>query len=304
MASPDVWTKVSSAACRSAGSGPVATEHTAVASSTVKAKIDTQSGERQAGTTPAVGMRPRVGLRPTMLQKAAGIRPDPAVSVPRAKLTRPVAAATADPDLDPPRIYGVKRIANEVQIGGVETPRARLVDDDLVRCSLQLSHNLPSRFTPHEDAPAGTLIPDSCANLAATPELVRRKIGEVWTMPFTAIDHREPKDLSDRVEDRLDRRDRPRGQGNVVAYTIDIAPLIAEVMLHVDDQYGGSGRYDHPIVRPIIGLCLHCVNYRSLPPLTGRRRCNQSILRAPSGAQCATPRASWRPTIARARPGL
>src|SRR4029450_13108448 len=95
---------------------------------------------------------------------------------------------------------------NKVQISGVETPLARLVDDDLVGCSLQLSHNFPSRFTPHEDAAAGTQIADSCANSSATPELFRRQLGEVWTVPFTGIDHAEPGDTSDRVEDCLDRR--------------------------------------------------------------------------------------------------
>ena len=33
---------------------------------------------------------------------AAGTRPDPAVSVPRATSTRPAATATAEPELDPP----------------------------------------------------------------------------------------------------------------------------------------------------------------------------------------------------------
>jgi hypothetical protein len=47
-------------------------------------------------------MRPFVGLRPMRLLKAAGMRPEPAVSVPRAKGTRPRATATADPELDPP----------------------------------------------------------------------------------------------------------------------------------------------------------------------------------------------------------
>ena len=40
-----------------------------------------------------------------MLLKAAGTRPDPAVSVPRAKATSPVPTATADPELDPPEMY-------------------------------------------------------------------------------------------------------------------------------------------------------------------------------------------------------
>ena len=73
-----------------------------MASSTVKARIDTQSSVRQAGTTPAAETRPRLGLRPTTLLKAAGTRPDPAVSVPSASGTSPAPTATAEPELDPP----------------------------------------------------------------------------------------------------------------------------------------------------------------------------------------------------------
>jgi hypothetical protein len=72
------------------------------ASSTVSANTDTQSSVRQAGTTPAVEMRPRLGLRPTMLLNAAGTRPEPAVSVPSANGTSPAATATPEPELDPP----------------------------------------------------------------------------------------------------------------------------------------------------------------------------------------------------------
>ncbi len=50
-------------------------------------------------------MTPRVGLTPTMPFRAAGTRPEPAVSVPRAKSTRPSATATADPALEPPEIF-------------------------------------------------------------------------------------------------------------------------------------------------------------------------------------------------------
>ena len=35
---------------------------------------------------------------------AAGTRPEPAVSVPRAKATGPAATATAEPELEPPEI--------------------------------------------------------------------------------------------------------------------------------------------------------------------------------------------------------
>ena len=71
-------------------------------SAAVRAKIETQSSERHAGTTPRVLSSPRVGLRPTMLLNAAGTRPEPAVSVPRLKLTSPAATATAEPELEPP----------------------------------------------------------------------------------------------------------------------------------------------------------------------------------------------------------
>ena len=56
----------------------------------------------QAGITPAVLSRPSVGLTPNRLLKHAGTRPEPAVSVPSAKLTWPWAAVTAEPLLEPP----------------------------------------------------------------------------------------------------------------------------------------------------------------------------------------------------------
>ena len=64
--------------------------------------IDTQSSDLQAGTTPRMETAPSDGFRPTTLFKAAGTRPEPAVSVPSAKLTSPRATATPEPELDPP----------------------------------------------------------------------------------------------------------------------------------------------------------------------------------------------------------
>jgi len=72
------------------------------ASAQERAKIETQSSEAQAGTVPSLLSRPGVGLTPTMLLKPAGTRPEPAVSVPSEKLTRPLATATAEPELEPP----------------------------------------------------------------------------------------------------------------------------------------------------------------------------------------------------------
>ena len=69
------------------------------------AKMETQS-IRTAGTRPkAVDTRPRVGLKPTRPLKAAGTRPEPAVSVPSEKPTMPSATATAEPELEPPLMY-------------------------------------------------------------------------------------------------------------------------------------------------------------------------------------------------------
>ena len=71
----------------------------------VNDETETQSSVRQAGTTPAQLISPHVGLRPTMLLNPAGTRPEPAVSVPSAKLTRLSATAIAEPELDPPDMY-------------------------------------------------------------------------------------------------------------------------------------------------------------------------------------------------------
>ena len=80
------------------------TSRTHCASPTVPAITVMQSRLRQAGTRPVEDTSPRVGFSPTRLLKAAGMRPDPAVSVPSAKLTSPAPTATAEPDEDPPEI--------------------------------------------------------------------------------------------------------------------------------------------------------------------------------------------------------
>ena len=86
----------------SAGSRAAATCSARQASSAVVAKMETQSSVRQAGTTPRTDSAPREGLRPTILLSAAGTRPEPAVSVPSAKVTMPRATATAEPEDEPP----------------------------------------------------------------------------------------------------------------------------------------------------------------------------------------------------------
>ena len=63
-----------------------------------------QSSDRAAGTHPDALIRPREGLSPTTLLKAAGTRPEPATSVPSAKVTSPAETQTPDPEPDPPGV--------------------------------------------------------------------------------------------------------------------------------------------------------------------------------------------------------
>src|SRR5258706_4727495 len=87
------------------------------ASAQVSVKRLTQSSDRHAGTTPDALTNPRVGFSPTRLLNAAGTRPDPAVSVPTAKLTNPDATATAEPDDEPPGMYRLSKRFRGVPYG-------------------------------------------------------------------------------------------------------------------------------------------------------------------------------------------
>src|SRR5580658_9851493 len=93
------------------------TEATKAASATVRARIETQSSVRQAGTMPVVENQPRVGFRPTILLKPAGTRPEPAVSVPRANGTNPRATTEADPELEPPLMYSGRKVFGTIPYG-------------------------------------------------------------------------------------------------------------------------------------------------------------------------------------------
>ena len=67
---------------------------------------DRHAVERTAGRHHALGAeQARRRLEPDDVTASAGTRPDPAVSVPRAKLTSPAATATAEPELEPPETY-------------------------------------------------------------------------------------------------------------------------------------------------------------------------------------------------------
>src|SRR5579862_9883350 len=100
------WPRHSFPTC-SSGSGTLSRSQTFRASATVSASKAIQSNDLQAGTTPTVLRQPRVGLYPTIPLKAAGTRPEPAVSVARENEQRPAATETALPEDDPPEIYSL-----------------------------------------------------------------------------------------------------------------------------------------------------------------------------------------------------
>ncbi len=62
-----------------------------------------------SGQQPSSETSPWVGLWPTTPQQAAGIRIEPAESVPSAASASPAASAAAEPPLEPPAIRPGKR---------------------------------------------------------------------------------------------------------------------------------------------------------------------------------------------------
>src|SRR4051794_33393716 len=91
------------------GPTSVTTSNTSAPSAASAVNHETQSNDAIAGNTPWVDTRPRVGFVPTMSHSAAGTRPEPAVSVPSARGTSPLATANAEPALEPP---AMKRSSN------------------------------------------------------------------------------------------------------------------------------------------------------------------------------------------------
>ena len=108
--------------------------------------METQSSVRQAGTTPAVLSSPRVGFRPIKLLNAAGTRPEPAVSVPSAKVTWPFATAIAEPELDPPEI---NRSSNTLEQApnGERVPTNPVANWSMLVLPIKIAPASSSRFT-------------------------------------------------------------------------------------------------------------------------------------------------------------
>src|SRR5262245_25953954 len=85
------------------GSGPAIALRNNARSATDRAigpETDNGDHELESG-----GTRPGDGRKPTMLQKAAGLRSDPPVSLPSASGTIPEASAAAAPPLLPPQVF-------------------------------------------------------------------------------------------------------------------------------------------------------------------------------------------------------
>ena len=85
------------------GSGPAIALRKSATSATERAiGPDTESGDQDPDS---LGTRPGDGRKPTTLQKAAGLRSEPPVSLPSAIGTMPQASATAAPPLLPPQVF-------------------------------------------------------------------------------------------------------------------------------------------------------------------------------------------------------
>jgi hypothetical protein len=74
----------------------------AAASSTVRASGPTTERDTGSKGAKGLGRRSRVGLCPTSPQKAAGMRIEPAPSLPTATGIMPAATAAAEPPEEPP----------------------------------------------------------------------------------------------------------------------------------------------------------------------------------------------------------
>src|SRR5690625_5535473 len=84
--------------------GPWTASHSATSAGTSRATNPGVSRLGESGNIPSELTAPYVGLKPATALSAAGIRIEPAVSVPTAAPAMPSATATADPPLDPPAI--------------------------------------------------------------------------------------------------------------------------------------------------------------------------------------------------------
>ena len=97
-------TSSSSSDSSSAGSKPgtSACEHPLAAFDVARPAARRCRSSARAASSRRAGRARSVGLRPTMPQQAAGIRIEPAESVPSAASARPAASAAAEPPLEPP----------------------------------------------------------------------------------------------------------------------------------------------------------------------------------------------------------
>ena len=97
-------TRRSSPAVRPPSGRPAIVSSSCSHSSALHASGPTVSRDQAVGTTPRVETSPQLGRMPVTPQKAAGIRTEPAVSVPSAASTRPAATAAPLPPLEPPQM--------------------------------------------------------------------------------------------------------------------------------------------------------------------------------------------------------
>src|SRR5260221_1201026 len=126
------------------------------------------------------------------------------------------------------------------QVGCIESPLARLVDDDLARLGRQRGDDLHARFAPPQDPAHGTRVADAKRRISAQA-FCRRAIGKVATMGFPRVDHGHPRGPT-QIEEASRGGDDRLQEANVVAERRADPARLDEVALHVDhDERGGAG---------------------------------------------------------------
>src|SRR6202011_4745836 len=76
---------------------------------------------------------------------------------------------------------------HQFEIGGAEGALAGLVDNRLTGQWGQLRYDLPVPLTAHQGGPARARAANARAAAPRTPALIRRKVGEIGTMPLASM---------------------------------------------------------------------------------------------------------------------
>src|SRR5690606_34418249 len=110
---------------------------------------------------------------------------------------------------------------------------------------------------PANEHPArGAVVTYARADLPRPPTLVRRQVREVGPMALAGMNDKEPE-LPHDTQQALDGRNTGAGQLDIVAHEVHVAPVAAEICLHVDDNKRSVLSTQVTVVWPGIGNALN-----------------------------------------------